>query len=465
MTESVVERLTAHSRLGSAPRAELEWLAAHGTLLTLAAGDVFLGPGMPPRQMAIMFSGHWAIFIDRGAGPRRTLEWRGGDVAGVMPFSRMKESPGEVRALEATEVLTLERDCFPDLVRNCPEVTGILVHAMLDRARLFTSSEQHDEKLVSIGRLAAGLAHELNNPASAASRDAKQMGACLDDLIAASRGLGTLSLTREQDAVLDALAAELRMDHTPQFASVMDRADREDTLADWLSAHALDAAPAACLVDSALDAGRLEKLAASFHGAALKVVVHWVAAVLTARSLASGIGVATERMTQLVGAVKSFTYMDRAPSLERVDFKRGIGDTLAMLSSKIRDKKADVTLTIEHAVPQVFANGGELNQVWMNLIDNALDAIPVGGQIVVIVAPDGPRVSVRVCDEGPGIPADIMSRVFDPFFTTKPMGQGTGLGLDIARRLVRQVGGDIEVESRPGRTEFRVSLPVAVVAA
>ena len=464
VNEPLLGRLRAHRSLHEVPQSELEWLAAHGVERAYAAGEVAVRKGEMPPWMQIVLSGHWAIHVDRGAGARRMLEWKTGDIAGMLPFSRLTQTPGNVEALEPTETLTIDRSHFPELIRECPGVVGVCVHAMLDRARVFNTNDLHDEKLVSMGRLAAGLAHELNNPASAAARGAKLLAAAVDDLAAASRGLGALSLSVLQDAQLDALREQLAALDATAVSTPIERADREESIDDWLQAHGLDSSLAGALAQSALPMEALDEVAKAFHGAALTVVVRWVAALLTAHALTRDISSAAARLSQLVSAVKGFTYMDRTPELEPVDFKRSIGDTLAMLSSKIRDKKADVTLTIEHAVPEVRAYGSELNQVWMNLLDNALDAIAAGGKIEVVVSPQGSRVVVHVRDNGCGIPADARSRVFDPFFTTKPVGQGTGLGLDISRRLVRRVGGEIDVESEPGRTDFRVSLPVAALS-
>jgi signal transduction histidine kinase len=189
------------------------------------------------------------------------------------------------------------------------------------------------------------------------------------------------------------------------------------------------------------------------------VALRWLASGCTVRALAQDVERAVSRVHELVSAVKGFTYMDHAPSAEPVDVGRGLTHTLAVMAGKARDKSAALTLRVPPDLPLARGFGGELNQVWANLIDNALDAVRENGRVAVTARAEGPKVVVRVTDDGPGIPAGVQSRIFDPFFTTKAVGKGTGLGLDIVRRLLDKNGGSIEVESEPGRTEFRVALP------
>jgi signal transduction histidine kinase len=196
-------------------------------------------------------------------------------------------------------------------------------------------------------------------------------------------------------------------------------------------------------------------------GDQLRVALHWVAAGCTVRGLARDIERAAARVHELVTAVKGFTYMDRASSPEPVDLARGLSDTLAVMAAKARTKSASLTVDVPADLPRVLGFGGELNQVWANLVDNALDAIAEGGHVTVAARAEGPKVVVRVTDDGPGIPAEARGRIFDPFFTTKPVGKGTGLGLDIVRRLLDRNDGSIDLQTEPGRTEFRVTLPAA----
>jgi len=346
------------------------------------------------------------------------------------------------------------------MIRECPVVTEKLVHMMLDRARRFTSSDLQDEKMQSLGRLSAGLAHELNNPASAAARSARLLSEGLTNLEEASRAVGAAQLRDEQREVVERWRQACV---TPLLSlrSPLERADREEAIGAWLEEHDADPALSAALVDTPQTIQDFEGLAAMFDGATLSATLRWLAADCASRALAADVEKAARRVHDLVDAIKRHTYMDRTSAPEPVDLSTSVSDSLALLQHKARKKSVSVSVNLEPNLPRVLAIGGDLNQVWTNLIDNALDAVPESGTLTIGAERHLGFVLVRVVDNGTGIPQDIRERIFEPFFTTKPVGQGTGQGLDITRRLVRRNNGDIEVESRPGRTEFRVTLPAA----
>jgi len=350
------------------------------------------------------------------------------------------------------------------LIRECHEITSILVHTMLDRARYFTSNELHDEKMVSLGKLSAGLAHELNNPASAIDRSAALLASRLEEAERTTRMLGAARLTDAQLAAVEAVRGSCHETRQGGVRSPIEQAEREEAVAGWLADRGLDAGSAEALADTAVTFEALDRLSGAVEPPALDAALRWVAAGCSVRNLASEIQEAARRISGLVGAIKGFTHMDQANVPESVDLVRGLDDTVAVLRAKARSKSASVVVEAEPGLPPARGFVGELNQIWANLIDNALDAIAVSGRVEVSASRENGRMVVRVVDDGPGIPAEVRERVFDPFFTTKPVGQGTGLGLDIVRRLVRHNEGEIAVESRPGRTEFRVTLPAAGAA-
>jgi signal transduction histidine kinase len=456
----LVDRLADHALLRAVPREQIAWVAAHGRFHRLAAGEVFYARGDKVEGLHVVLSGHLAIHIDRGAGRRRAMEWRGGEVSGSLPYSRLVGTPGEVVAEEPTELVTVHRDHFPEMIERCHELTAAFVHVMVDRARHFTSSDFHDEKLMSLGKLAAGLAHELNNPASAIVRSAKGLTDRLAGVEQASRALGVAGLTATQLAAVEAVREICFATPVTSVRSPLERADREDAIVAWLEAHGADVEAAEALAETAVTLEALDRLAAALERPALDAALVWVASGCATRRIAVEIERAASRIYELVGAVKGFTRMDHATAPEAVDIERGLTDTLAVLQAKARAKSVAVTVQVEADLPRVQGFGGELNQVWLNLIDNALDAVAAEGRVDVTATRSGGKVVVRVVDDGPGIPTDIRGRIFDPFFTTKQVGEGAGLGLDIVRRLVQRHDGQIDVDSRPGRTEFRVSLPV-----
>ncbi len=456
----LLDRLKQHALLRDLPHEQVAWVAAHGRPRRLAAGELLYPQGTKVDALYLVLSGHLAIHVDRGAGRRKAMEWRGGEVTGLMPYSRLSTTLGDVAADEPTELVSVHRDDFPEMIRQCHELTAVFVHVMLDRTRQFTSSDMHDEKLMSLGKLAAGLAHELNNPASAIVRSAKGFAQHLAGAEQASRTLGGAGLTPAQLAAVDEVHTICLETPVTSVRSPLERADREDAIAAWLEEHGADVSPAGPLAETAVTIQTLDRLAATLARPALDAALAWVAAGCATRRIAVEIEQAATRIHGLVAAVKGFTRMDHATVPEAVDVGRGLTDTLAVLQAKARAKAVAVIVTVEPDLPRVRGYGGELNQVWLNLIDNALDAVGAGGRVDVTAARSDGAIVVRVIDDGAGIPDDIRGRIFDPFFTTKQVGEGTGLGLDIVRRLVQRHDGSIEVDSRPARTEFRVRLPV-----
>ena len=410
-----------------------------------------------------MLSGRFAMFVDRGAGPHKIMEWREGDVMGCFRTPASAGPPGDSVAQEPSEILAVHRDHLRELIRECHEITSILVHAMVDRARAFTSSDLHDEKMISLGKLSAGLAHELNNPASAIERSAALLEERLEDAERATRALGAFQLTEAQLAAVDAVRAACLADTASGVRSPIEQAEREEAIADWLADHGLDMAIAETLADTAVTSKR-SNAGPAVDGPALECR----AAVGRGRVFGAQprIGDSGRRDADLGPGRRrskaSRTWI-RPPWPSRWTWSQGLGNTVTVLRAKARAKSAAVVVDAEPGLPRVRGFAGELNQIWANLIDNALDADPRLGPRRGPREPRERRWSCASSTTGLAFPPQIRERIFDPFFTTKPVGQGTGLGLDIVRRLVRHNDGEISVESQPGRTEFRVALPLAEI--
>jgi signal transduction histidine kinase len=458
-TQTIVDRLAALQIFEDVPRQELEWLAAHGELRTLEAGTTIRDTGEPIEEMSILLAGRAGLYSTKGGGERKILEAVAGQVLGVLPYSRFQRAPGVVIIEEETTGFVLHRRHFPVLMREHLGLTAALVHHMLDRARQYRSIQLNDDRLQSLGRLASGFAHELNNPASAAARTARSLLTMLDDEQRAAWALAAARLSDQQLAVVAEVRAECRPP-TQQRTSLA-AADREDDLAEWLTRRGIDTGAAEALAASDVTTAALDRLAEVLTRETLAVAIRWIASAFAAGEAARQIDAATGRIHTLVAAVKGFTFMDREAVPDQVDIARGLADTLAMLEAKARTKSVAVHLETASDLPRVHGFGSEINQVWEKLVDNALDAAQAGGHVIITATARGDSIVVRVADDGPGIPDEIRSRIFDPFFTTKPVGRGTGLGLDIARRIVHLHRGDIEFTSQPGRTVFRVRLPVA----
>jgi len=440
------------------PRDQLAWLVETGHVETLEPGIVLTPSTGPVKGLFVVLEGHLLIRVDRGSGPRIVMEWHGGDVTGMLPYSRIKGPPGDVTAEERTTVLVVPAADLPRLIHECDELTAVLVHVMVDRARVFKSSELLDEKMASLGRLAAGLAHELNNPASAVERSAKTLVAELGVLEDATKKFCALNLSDEECLILTGSPAD--GGSARPTLSPIERADRLDEIDSWLSSHDLPGIDADPLLESGIRLAALDRLVSLVGREKAGIVLAHMASAQAVRQLATEIETAASRIHSLVAAVKGFTYVNQQSTLQPIAIGRGLSDTATVLRSKARAKSVAVDVVVPADLPAVDGYGGELNQVWANLLDNAIDATP-GGHVRVDASTDADHVVVRVTDDGPGIPEGIRNRIFDPFFTTKDVGQGTGLGLDIARRIIQRHQGTIDLHTSSSGTEFCVTLPVS----
>jgi len=453
-----LDRLAGLPNLGEIPSEELKWLVSHGQFEVHDVGTV-LGPkDIPLKKLWIIFSGCIAVRVDRGAGPRLVIEWRSGDVSGMLPYSRMIAPPGNNYVAEKCELLSINTADFKEMIHLCPKFTAYTVHLMLDRARSFKASDLQDEKLISLGKLAAGLAHELNNPASAVLSGAKMLLHELDKADIASRKFGATKLTDAQLNIIEKIRSIGFQKTNAKTLSPLERTNREDQIFDWLVDHNLDSGYGEAIAETSMTINDLYELANLLSGDILNTSIQWIAAGCTLNTIATDIEQSAIRISDLISTVKRFTYMDNLGKSEKTDVEIGLRDTLRMVAAKVKLKNVVVELDIEEKLLPVHATGSDLNQVWINLLDNALDAIREGGQIKIRAYREHNRVVVSFSDNGSGIPKEIISKIFDPFFTTKPPGHGTGLGLDIARRIVSCYHGDINVQSQNGWTEFKVSL-------
>jgi signal transduction histidine kinase len=440
--------------LADLPDADLAWLAEHGEWLEFDHDELAIRRGEPADAMGMVLEGELQARMQE-TGDEVVFRARTGEVTGLLPFSRMTEYPADSRSFGTTRLVRIAREDFPEMLREIPVLEGRLVGLMTDRVRETTRRDQQREKLMALGRLSAGLAHELNNPAAAAVRAAHNLGQALSD---AQRRTAVLAERLGVQGVL-ALEEHLRGLEPPPAADPLARSDQEERVAEWLESHgaaeAWEWAPT--LVEAGVDEACLADVAADADGA-LAETLGWLEATLRVRELLWAVEASTGRISTLVKAVKSYTYMDQAPRKE-VDLHEGLESTLTLLGHKLRG--VDVKRDYRRDLPRIPAWGGDLNQVWTNLIDNAADAMGGSGTLRVRTACEGGRALVEIADTGPGIPADVLGRIWDPFFTTKEPGKGTGLGLEIARRIVEEKhGGQVEVESRPGDTRFRVWLPM-----
>ena len=369
-----------------------------------------------------------------------------------------------IRASGPSRAAQIAADRFRDLLFATPPAFQKVIRVFGPVMARLEASQLQREKLAALGQMSAGLAHELNNPAAAAKRTATALADALDTLDGAMASFVDAGVERADAEVLLALKREAHERAlTATARDGLDAADAEDAIGDWLEAHDVPDAwtLAEPLASAGLDAEWLDRAAAA-AGAATPIAVRWVATSLNARTLADDLRDSTDRMSDLVKAIKAYTYMDQA-DLQEVDVHDGLDATLTILNHKLKHTRIEVQRRYDRFIPHVCVYGSELNQVWTNLLDNAIDALGETGTITITTAPwHESGVEVRIADDGPGIPEEAQRRVFDPFFTTKPVGSGTGLGLDTAVRIVRdRHDGDVRLQSRPGETVFTVRLPRA----
>jgi signal transduction histidine kinase len=444
---------------GDLPDDQLAWFISQSQELRLKAGDTYVRQGDPAEAMFVILEGELQARGEIG-GETIAFSTKPGDVTGVLPFSRMKQAPVTGRAVTDSRLLRFPASLFSDLVQKMPELAQRLVGLMSDRIRETTRIEQQRDRLASLGKLSAGLAHELNNPASAAKRATSQLRDLLKRIRDASHELGKRNLTPAQKSEILTLEDSLvQQDAPPPDALTI--SDLEEQIDSLLRSHGQNDLwqLAADLARKSVKPEILESLFATLDADTARAALLRISASLEVANLLNEIESSTSRISDLVRAIKEYTYMDQAP-VQNVDIVKSLETTLTILNYKL--KRGVVVQRDYQRVPLLVNSfGSELNQVWTNIIDNAIDAMGGTGKLRVRTYRDDSCVVVEIGDNGPGISPEVQPHIFEPFFTTKGVGEGTGLGLDTVQRIVKKHRGNIQVNSKPGDTRFQVWLPLA----
>ncbi len=445
------------------PEDQIKWFIEHAQSLRFVPGDILMNPGDPADAMFVLLEGQLQARGELG-GETVIITINAGQVTGRLPFSRMKIFPIGARALTDCRILRFPETQFHELVQKMPELTERLVGMMTDRVRETTRREQQRDRLMSLGKLSAGLAHELNNPASAAKRAASQLRDILQKIRDAAHELGRRELTATQKAEIEKLEATI-IEHKEAPPDTLAMSDLEEQLDSLLRSHGQNDLwqLSAGLAHRNIQPEVLESLFAEMDAGTARAALVRIAAVAEVYSLLDEIENSSSRISDLVMAIKEYTYMDQAP-VQNVDIVKSLESTLIMLNHKL---KQGVTVQREYQrIPLLVDSfGSELNQVWTNLIDNAIDAMGGKGELRVRAFREDTCVVVEIGDNGTGIPPEVQTHMFEPFFTTKGVGEGTGLGLDTVQRIVKKHRGNIQVNSKPGDTSFQVRLPLADIPA
>jgi len=441
------------------PEDQILWFLSQSQEVNLKAGDVYARQGDPPDAMFVLLEGEFQWRGEFG-GETIVIPGKVGDVTGALPFSRMKQFTVTGRAVSDGRILRFPSSLFPELIQKMPELAKRLVGVMADRIREVTRLEQQRDRLAGLGKLSAGLAHELNNPASAAKRAASQLRSTLHRVKEASHELGRRELTSIQKSEIERLEASFtKRDEPPPDTLTM--SDLEDQIDSLLRSHGQNDLwqLAAELAQRGIKPSALESLFENLDAGSARAALVRIAASLEIANLLNEIESSTSRISELVGAIKEYTFMDQAP-VQNVDVVKSLETTLTILNHKL---KRGVAVQRDYQPIPLLVNsfGSELNQVWSNLIDNAIDAMGGNGELRVRTYRDDGCVVVEIRDNGPGISPEIKSHIFEPFFTTNGVGEGTGLGLDTVQRIVKKHRGNVQVDSKPGDTRFQVWLPLA----
>lgn len=464
MNPVTIATLKAFEALQNVPDEQLQWLIDHSENRLIPDGELFTSPGGPMAGPHFIIDGQMRAFFTQNGSKRELSTFGTGEITGYLPYSRGTVSKVYIKALGDVQVLSYPTDKIRLMIETQFELTQALVHEMSDRVRNFTTMQQQNEKMMALGKLSAGLAHELNNPASAIVRDSVSLREHLKMQPEAFKQVMTVQMDAAQVDGLQAELFKILSEKERPVLSLKEKSKREDELTDWLDEHGVEDnyEIAENFVDFNFDLDNLERFSAYVPDAYLGPVFNWISDLLVTERMVEDIQESARRIAELVSSVKTFTHMDRGMDKQYADIHVGIRNTLTMLGYKL--KKGNVTLVEEfdNTLPPVKAMIGELNQVWTNLIDNALDAMEPNGKgtLTIKTHKDGEFVQVCIMDDGPGIPADIVTQIFDPFFTTKEMGKGTGMGLEVVQRIVKQHNGSIKVKSVPQRTEFEVCFPI-----
>ena len=441
--------------------ADLDWLYQKTEPVSFPAGEILIREGDPAGDLYIIVDGEFEI--SKRSGPQNiAIAVRApGEVLGEMALLDHSPRSATVRALRDSRLLKVPQDAFVQLLSSSSTAALAILRTVSQRLRTNEALLRQQEKMAGLGTLAAGLAHELNNPAAAARRGVEQLKEALAEWERLMLALNACALSGDQIAQVQTLRATLaERAAAPVDPDPLARGDRESDAQVWLEDRGIDRAweLASTLVAFGWDADALHTLADTFADDQLPVIAPWLGVGSSVYALLDEVGRSAERISEIVGAVKSYSFLDQAP-VQDVDVHQGLDNTLVILRHKLK-QGVRVRRDYDAGLPRIEAYGSELNQVWTNIIDNAIDAMQGQGELTIRTYAEDEQVVVEIADNGPGIPPHIQSRIFEAFFTTKPPGVGTGLGLNIAYNVVQRHLGRITVTSQPGETRFQVRLPI-----
>ena len=463
---ATLEELKKVIALEDLPDEHLRWILERSEFHEYEDGTVLLRTGDPADALWIILEGKLTFYMDMNGTLVYYLTFENdkttGGITGLIPHSRMKVSPGNSYCVGHLKVLKLYKKYFAELEQLNPEFIQRLIGYMTERAKAFATIQLQREKVSALGKLSAGIAHELNNPAAAINRIADELTIRLNANYELTAKLVADDVNAQQIANIRALAQE-KGTTEQKTITALERMEKEDEIAEWFTNNGFpeNRRAAETFSEFGFSINDLEHMRKDVTNDALLNILQWVENILISGRLIKDLAEASGRISRLVGAIKSHVHMDRTNDVERTNVHTDIENTLTLMGYKLRDKNITVKKDFCANMAMADAYIGELNQVWTNTIDNAIDALGKNGELTIATSCSKKEVTVRIIDNGSGIPKEIQSRIFDPFFTTKKVGQGTGIGLDIVKKIIDRHHGEIKVNSVPGRTEFVVCIPVS----
>ena len=467
MIPVTIDELKKIIALSDLPDEHLQWLLDRLESHDYEDGEVMIKKGDPTDVMWFIPEGRFDYYMDVNGRQVYYFNFQNdtqtGGVGGLLPYSRMKTSPGFAYAVGRVRRLSLHKNYFRELEQLNTDFIQRLIGYMTERARTFATTQLQHEKVSALGKLSAGIAHELNNPASAINRISEELGKRLKRNYGLTEKLLHHTITTEHIQSIRSMV-EVKENETvnSKKLSTLQRMEKEDEITNWLEQNGLlgNHLAGETFAEAGFAGKDLEVIQGNVTKEAFIHLLHWLENLLSSQRLIKDLEDASTRISNLVGAIKSHVHMDRTNELQKTNIHIDIENTLTLLGYKLREKNITVKKVFCENFPDVPAYVGELNQVWTNLIDNAIYALEKNGELVIDTTCDSRNVTVKIIDNGTGISADIISRIFDPFFTTKKVGDGSGIGLDLVNRIIKHHNGEVKVNSKPGRTEFTICIPV-----
>lgn len=467
MPQATLDDLRNVIALHDIPDEHLQWILDRSEYREYEDGDVMIRTGQAIDEMFFMLEGSSDFYLDVNGKLVHYFKFENtpltGGAGGLLPYSRMKTAPGFNYANGKVRVIGLHKKYFHELEELNPDLIQRLIGYMTERARYFAAQQSQQEKVSALGKLAAGIAHELNNPAAAINGIASELTRRLQLNFDLTQRLLRCNISAEHIKTLrDMVMEKEKARESKPKLTAMQRMAKEDEFDDWFDKNGFidKHQTAEALSDIGIEIEDLETIRTDVGNEAFVHVLRWLENVLSSGRVLHDLDEASARISKLVGAIKSHVHMDRTNDVQLTNLNTDLENTLTLLGYKLRGKNITVKKYLSEKLPEVEAYVGELNQVWTNIIDNAIFAMDKNGELTIETCYNAKDATVKITDNGGGIPKDILTKIFDPFFTTKKVGEGTGIGLDIVQRIVKQHSGEIKVNSVPGKTEFQICIPL-----